>query len=102
MTVCSAIGIGVARRATPAAEPTPVGVTVGATLVDRTAGLAPEGETAERTAVEEQTATGQIEVVTETSLIRARWTPYPPRSEPRLTPRLIALMCRAVTGSRSH
>jgi len=59
----------VARRATPAAEPTPVGVTVGATLVDRTVGLATEGETTERTAVEERTAAAQIEVVTETSLI---------------------------------
>ena len=68
-TVRPAIGIEVARRATPAAEPTPAGVTVGATLVDRTAGLAPEGETTERTAVEERTAAAQIEVVTETSLI---------------------------------
>ena len=77
-TVCPAIGIEVARRATPAAQPTPVGVTVGATLVDRTVGLATEGETTERTAVEGGTAAAQIEVVTETSLIGRRPT-EPPR-----------------------
>ena len=68
-TVRHAIGIAVARRAIPAVEATPEGVTVGATLVGTTTGLPPEGETAERTAVEGRTATAQIEVVTETSLI---------------------------------
>ena len=40
----------------------------GGDLVGTTTGLPPQGETAERTAVEGRTATAQIEVVTETSL----------------------------------
>jgi len=41
----------------------------GGDLVGTMTGLPPQGETAERTAVEGRTATAQIEVVTETSLI---------------------------------